>query len=37
VFDKYINPHIEGAKVNQGLYNEEDDDDEDETETLSAE
>lgn len=27
VFDKYINPNIEGAKVNQGLYNEEEDED----------
>ena len=26
VFDKYINPRIEGAKVNQGLYNEDEDD-----------
>ena len=28
VFDKYINPRIEGAKVNQGIYKPEDDDDE---------
>lgn len=31
VFDKYINPQIEGAKVNQGLYNEDEDDLADET------
>ena len=31
VFDKYINPQIEGAKVNQGLYNEDEDDPADET------
>ena len=31
VFDRYINPRIEGAKVNQGLYKNEDDD-EDESE-----
>jgi hypothetical protein len=30
VFDRYINPRIEGAKVNQGLRKPEDDD-EDET------
>ncbi len=30
MFDKFINPRIEGAKVNQGLYNEEDDEDEEE-------
>ena len=30
VFDRYINPRIEGAKVNQGLRKPEDDDDEDE-------
>lgn len=28
VFDKYINPRIEGAVVNRGLYKEEDDEDE---------
>ena len=28
VFDKYINPRIEGAKVNQGIYKPEDDEDE---------
>jgi len=33
VFDRYINPRIEGAKVNQGLYQSEDDDEaEEETE-----
>ena len=31
VFDRYINPRIEGAKVDQGLYKEEEDDEEDET------
>ena len=32
VFDRFINPRIEGAKVNQGLHkSEDDDDDEDET------
>lgn len=36
VFDKYINPNIEGAQVNRGLYNE-DEDDADETDSLSAE
>ena len=37
VFDKYINSHIEGAKVNRGLSNEEDDeDDEDDAETAAA-
>ena len=30
VFDKYLNPRIEGAKVNQGLRAESDEDDEDE-------
>lgn len=30
VFDKYINPHIEGAQVNRGLNTEVDDDDDDE-------
>ena len=34
VFDKYINPSIEGAVVNRGLYNEEDEDGE--TDSLSA-
>ncbi len=34
VFDKYINPSIEGAQVNRGLYNEEEDDFE--TDSLSA-
>ena len=33
-FDRYLNPRIEGAKVNMGLrdpkYNDEDDDEEDE-------
>ena len=29
VFDHYINPNIEGAEVNRGLYVEEDEDDED--------
>ena len=28
VFDKYINVKIEGAQVNRGLYNEEDDEEE---------
>ena len=28
VFDRYINPRIEGAKVNQGLREKEEDDDE---------
>ncbi len=32
VFDRFINPRIEGAKVNQGLYQQEDDDEEDENE-----
>lgn len=32
VFDKYINVKIEGAQVNRGLYNPEDDEDEEETE-----
>ena len=26
VFDKYLNPNIEGAEVNRGLYVDEDDD-----------
>ena len=30
VFDRYINSHIEGAKVNRGLREETDDDDEEE-------
>ena len=30
-FDKYLNPRIEGAKVNQGLQQEEEDDDDDDT------
>ena len=30
VFDRFINPRIEGAKVNQGLYIQKDDDEEDE-------
>ncbi len=30
VFDRFINPRIEGAKVNQGLYTPEEDEDEDE-------
>ena len=30
VFDKYLNPRIEGAKINQGLRAESDEDDEDE-------
>ena len=29
-FDKYLNPRIEGAEVNKGLYNQEEDDEEDE-------
>ena len=37
VFDKYINVKIEGAQVNRGLYNEEDDDDYDETDAASME
>lgn len=32
VFDKYINVKIEGAQVNRGLYNPEDDEDEEEAE-----
>lgn len=32
VFDKFINPRIEGARVNQGIYKDEDDDDDDEEE-----
>ena len=28
VFDRFINPRIEGAKVNQGLYKDEEDDEE---------
>ena len=28
VFDRYINPRIEGAKVNQGIYKPEEDDEE---------
>ena len=30
VFDKYINAHIEGAKVNRGLAQDDDDEDEEE-------
>ena len=30
VFDRFINPRIEGAKVNQGIYTPEEDEDEDE-------
>lgn len=30
IFDKYINSHIEGAKINRGIASDEDDDDEDE-------
>ena len=30
VFDRFINPRIEGAKVNQGLRKSEEDDEEDE-------
>ena len=30
IFDKYVNSHIEGAKINQGIASEEDDDDEEE-------
>ncbi len=30
VFDRFINPRIEGAKVNQGIYKPEEDEDEDE-------
>ena len=39
VFDRFINPRIEGAKVNQGLYvseEDEDDDEEDETDKTSG-
>ena len=32
IFDKFINSHIEGAKVNQGIASEDEDDDEDEEE-----
>ena len=32
VFDQYINPRIEGAKVNQGLRERDEEDDEDEAE-----
>ena len=28
VFDRYINPNIEGAQVGRGLYNAQDDEDE---------
>ena len=28
VFDRFINPRIEGAKVNQGIYTPEEDEDE---------
>ena len=37
VFDRFINPRIEGAKVNQGLYKPEDDDEEDTDETGEGE
>ena len=37
VFDRFINPRIEGAKVNQGLRKPDDDDDEDETDEADAE
>ena len=37
VFDRYINPRIEGAKVNQGLRQDEDDDEDDEEEEQSGE
>ena len=36
VFDRYINPRIEGAKVNQGLRQDEDDDEDDEEEEQSG-
>lgn len=33
VFDKYINSHIEGAKINRGMASDENDEDDDEEET----
>jgi len=37
VFDRFINPRIKGAKVNQGLYADEDDDDDEEEEEREGE
>ena len=35
VFDRFINPRIEGAKVNQGLYKPEEDDEDDEEDSAA--
>jgi len=37
VFDRYINPKIEGAKVDQGLYRPEEDEEDDEEESAEGE